>query len=234
MSEPRATAERPDDRSVGRLRGLRPTLMVVAVLVVTLVPLVLRVAWEGRAELVAAEEAAGIGDFEAEVIHLGRAVRWRLPIAGHDEEALERLVALGTAREAAHEDQLALMAYREARRAILATRAVGLPHEETFHDLNRRIARLMAEQERQFDTDLSGVGDPYAYHLALLEAVPGPNPVRGHLAAWAFVGWLVATAGFVLRALDARGRLRLRSAVRWGLASLATLVAWAVLLRFAG
>jgi hypothetical protein len=49
----------------------------------------------------------------------------------------------------------------------------------------------------------------------------------------AFAGWLVASAGFVLRALDAQGRLRSRPAVRWGGASLLLLIAWAVLLRFA-
>lgn len=91
----------------------------------------------------------------------------------------------------------------------------------------------MAAQERELDMDLSGADRREEYHLALLEQVPGPDPLRGAAAALAFAAWLVTSAGFVLRALDAQGRLRPRAALRWGGASLVLLVAWSVLLRFA-
>lgn len=199
------------------------------------VPISARVVYEGRAELALAEQAEQEGDFEAQVEHLGRAARWRMPGFGHDEEALDRLLVLGGEQEALGDDgsAMALTAYREARRALLSTRVLGVPHVELFDDVNERIATLMAAQEARFGTDVGGRGDPYAYHLELLQEVPGPSPVPATGAALCFVGWLLATAGFVWRSLDARGRLRAGPAVRWGIGWLVLLVGWMVLLRFA-
>jgi hypothetical protein len=199
-------------------------------------PVLVRVAWEGRAELQRADAAEADGDTEAEIEHLGRAARWRMPILGHDETAIDRLLVIGTNAESEGDDgrQTALVAYREVRRALLATRTWGVPQREVFDDVNQRIATLMAEQEADFGTDVGGTGDPYTYHLKLLQEVPGPDPWRANVAALAFLGWIVATAGFVLRAIDAKGHLRPKSAVRWGAASVLLLAAWAVLLRFAG
>jgi hypothetical protein len=215
------------------LRRLAFALGIAAALVI---PVGVRVAWEGRAELDLADVAAEEEDVDAELEHLGRAARWRMPVLGHDEAAIDRLLQLGTDAEARGDDgrQTALAAYREIRGALLATRTWGVPQRDVFDDVNVRIATLMAEQEADFGTDVGGIGDPYAYHLGLLDEVPGPDPWRGNFAAIAFVGWIAATIGFVLRGIDARGHLRPKSAVRWGVAALALLAAWAVLLRYAG
>jgi hypothetical protein len=199
------------------------------------VPLAARVVWEGRAEIERADRAHDEGDADLEVEHLGRAARWRMPLFGYDEAAIERLIDIGTAAEAEGDSgtQRALVAYREARRAILATRTWGVPDEETFERVNERIARLMADQEVRFGTDVGGEGDPYAHHLALLQEVPGPEPWRANLAAVAFLFWLVATGGFVMRSIDSRGRLIPKPAVRWGLGSLVLLLVWVLALRFA-
>ena len=198
-------------------------------------PLAVRAGWEGRAELARARASASEGDVDREIVHLGRAARWRVPGLGHDTQAFERLVEIGEETDASGPDgtEQSLAAYREVRGALLATRTWGVPRPELFEQMNERIARLMARQESELGTDVSGTGDPYAYHLALLQEVPGPEPVRANLAAFAFVGWLFASAGFVLRGLDAKGRIRPRSALRWGGMSLLLLVAWALLLRFA-
>lgn len=207
-------------------------MLIVAAVVV---PLSVRVVWEGRAELELAREAHEAGHAGARIEHLGRAARWRMPLFGHDEEALQQLVEL--AREARDEgsgrSHTALVAYREARRAMLATRAWGVSEDQTFEQVNREIARLVAEQEERFGTDLSGRGEPEAYHQALLSSVPGPNPIRANLAALAFLAWVGSALGFVLRGLDSRGKIRGGPAVRWGLVSVATLVAWILLVRFA-
>ncbi|HEY0137997.1 MAG TPA: hypothetical protein VGB85_28120, partial [Nannocystis sp.] len=58
-------------------------------------PLLGRVAWEGQAELRAAQAAAERGRVDLEIVHLGRAARWRSPVSGHDDAALERLMAVG-------------------------------------------------------------------------------------------------------------------------------------------
>jgi hypothetical protein len=208
-------------------------LWMLAIVACTAGPLAYRVSFEARAELEAADHAQQSGDVEREIVHLGRALRWRLPLSGHDEVAIDRLLEIGGAHAQTTEGaSAALSAYREVRRGLLATRAWGVPHEDVFHLVNGRIAELMAAQERRFGTNASGDEDPYAYHLRLLEQVPGPDPLLGNLAAFSFIAWLGACAGFVFRCLDARGRLRPKRAVRWGGAVLVLLVAWVVLLRF--
>jgi len=200
-----------------------------------LLPVVGRAIWEGRRELALADEAAEVDDFDAEVEHLGRAARWRLPLARHDERAVDRLMALGAEAEATGEAgaQRALAAYREVRGALLGTRGFWVPQAERFHQANERVATLMAAQEERFGTDVGGMADPYSHHLGLLEEVPGPIAWRAWLAALAFVGWLAAMVGFFVRAIDDRGRLRPARAVRWGAAVLALLGLWIVALRFA-
>ncbi len=217
----------------GPARGPRRWLVGGLLVSLAVGTVVGRVALEGRAELELAERAGKDEDLDEQIIHLGRAARWRLPIARHDDRALEQLMRLGEEREMDGPEgrQEALACYREARRAILATRSLRLADPETFHEANRRIARLMAEQEEEYGTDISGTGDPEAWHLERLEEVPGPRPVLGALASLAFLGWAITAAGFALRGLEARGRLRLPQAAWWGLANLALLIAWMVLLR---
>lgn len=215
--------------------AVRRTLWIVLLALAMVVPLAVRVSWEGRAELEAADQAREQAQVEREILHLGRAARWRLPLADHHQQALERLLELGDEHELRGDDgvQIALSAYREARGAILATRSLGVPDPELFQELNWRIARLMAAQERAFGIDLSGTGEQEAWHYALLEQVPGPDAHMGTAMAIAFVSWVAATVGFMLRAIDARGHVRARAAIHWGGASLVLLVAWMVLLRYA-
>lgn len=198
-------------------------------------PLLARVAYEGRAELAEADRAQLEGDRDAEILHLGRAARWRAPILGHDEDARARLLSIGEDAVALGEagEHEALAAFRELRGALLATRTFDVPDREQLQLANERIAELMAGQERRFGRDRPDEPDPRAWHLEQLSRDPGPVPWRGALAALAFVGWLVATGGFVMRGLDAGGRLRPRPAVRWGIASVVLLIAWAVLLSHA-
>jgi len=207
---------------------------VVLGLALLAAPLVGRAAWEGRAELRAADAARDQDDKDVEIEHLGRAARWRVPGLSHDEVALDRLETLAVNAQAhGEQDHIALAAHREIRRALLATRSFGVPHPDRFARANAQIAALMAEQERTFQTDSSGgvaADDLEAYHRGLLDRVPGPNPWRANLAGLAFVAWLVTSAGFVLRGLDGEGRLRARPALRWGGGSVVMLVTWAVLL----
>lgn len=240
MTEPGRAGERvaaPDDGEaeaapVERRAWWRRPAIVLGAAVAVLVPIAARVVVEGRAELAAADEARAQGDLDGELEHLGRALRWRMPGSGHDEEALERLWTLAQAHEArGTEGRVAALAgYRELREGLLATRAWGIPHRDRWEAANARIAALMAATEREIGTDLSGTGDPEAHHLALLSKEPGPDPIRGDLAALAFAGWVACTAGLLLRGLGPRGRLRPRPALRWGLGAVLCLVAWAVLL----
>lgn len=230
-TDERAEADEP--HAARPAAAWRRRSMIAAVLVAAVVvPLWLRAGLDGAAELRAAEEDAAAGQLDRRIEHLGRALRWRAPLWSHDEEALRRLWAIAEAEQVRGEAGRgrALAAYREVRRGLLATRAFGIPHRERWEEANARIAALMAEQEREMGLDTAAGGDPEAFHHALLRREPGPHPLRADLAALAFVAWLGSVAGFVLRGLDARGRLRRPAAARWGVAALVMLVAWAVLL----
>ena len=212
---------------------------LAAGLVLIAAPIAGRVAWEGRAELDAADRAADQHDTDGEIEHLGRAARWYAPGLAHDDAALDRLEAIALAAQNAGGDKahVALAAHREIRRSLLATRTFGVSSPERLARANAEIAVLMAAQEHAFGTDTSGGaadGDLESFHRGLLDRMPGPDPWRANLAGLAFVAWLVACAGFVLRGLDDHGALRARPALRWGGASVVMLVAWAALLVNAG
>ncbi|MEE9384838.1 MAG: hypothetical protein V3V08_15655 [Nannocystaceae bacterium] len=228
-AEPSCTNERWRARLRRAGRGARVCALFACAV---LAPVMGRVVWEGRAELTQAKEMEVYGTFDDYVLHLGRAARWRMPVFDHDEQALERLMSLGAEHEMLGPEGTdnALIAYREARRALLATRAWAVADPDTLRRANQRIAGLMAAQERGFEMDLSGTGQQEAYHLELLATSPGPDPMRGRLAAFIFVAWAFAGVGFVLTGLDAQGRLRVPQATRWGSACLLLLGLWVYLM----
>ncbi len=213
-----------------RSRLPRRVAAVGVVLVAIALPLWLRVVWEGTAELQQADQALEAGDVPGEIMHLGRALRWRAPLASHDEVALERLWVIAQEHQAqgAAGRPTAMVAYREVRRGLLATRAWGIPHRERWSEANEQLAVLMSQQERQLGLEVAEPDGPS--HRERLGREPGPDPTRGNLAALAFVGWIGCVVGFVVQGLDPRGRLLPRRALRWGFAALVLLVVWAVLL----
>jgi hypothetical protein len=195
-------------------------------------PVVGRAWLEAHAELEHADEAAAVGDADAEIEHLGRALRWRLPLSSHDEVVLDRLFAIGEAAEDSDDDATALAAYREARGGLLATRVLAVPHADARAELDARIARLMAAQERRFATDDGS--DREAHHLALLQETPGPDPWRATFAASVLVAWVLTSLAVLARGIDGNGRVRPRPGVLWGMTSLACLVTWMIAWRYAG
>jgi len=207
-----------------RLAQVRKVVLgLVAAAVLIVVPVAVRATVDGAAAL---QEAVATEEVDLRIERLGHAARWRMPWASHDEEALDALVVLGESSDPV----VALAANREARRALLGTRAWGLSDPARFAMLNERIAHAMADQEARDGNDVGGQGDPYAYHLQLLQTPPGPDPLRAGVAGWSFVLWLVTLTGFVARGIDDKGRLRPKPATRWGLAALLLLASWTVLL----
>ena len=214
MSEPPAV--RPRVQRIAR---------VAAVVMLALGPLVVRVAWEAHSELTAAAVAREAGDEATEVMHLGRALCWRLPMASHDEQAIARLLAI--AEQAQGEVPVAvaraLVAYREIRSALLGSRALDVPHADTLLEVDTRIAALMADGDAAAE----------ATRLAELRLAPTHPRIGAMAAALAWVGWVLASARLLLRGIDARGRLVPGVGTRTGLLALALLIAWMVLWRFA-
>jgi hypothetical protein len=204
-----------------------------AVVLAIAAPVVVQVAWQAHAELDAAAQARELGDEQAEVIHLGRALRWRLPGSGHDERAIDRLLAIAEAAEHDPEDlghARALVAYREIRSALLGTRALDVPHAEVLAAVDGHIARLMTAQSQ-------ALGVPAADQARQLERLRVASEMpraKVVLAAAALTAWVAATLWFVSRGIDGeRGRLIRPTGTRAGLLALASLVLWWLAWRYA-
>jgi hypothetical protein len=183
----------------------------------------LRAYVDGSAELRKAEAARAEGELDDLVMHLGRAARWRLPLATHDERALEELEALALGPRAAEDPTLAILACREIRRALLATRTpMGVSDPELLDRAERGVVRLMS-----VDTDPERDD-----RLAIQLSEPRDAPNAGTwLASFFFVAWLGALYGFFSRGIDDEASLIPKAARLWGLLVLLTTVSWMLLTR---
>lgn len=212
------------DAEQPRTSRVRRVGLAALVVILLLGPLLMRTWIDGRTQLREAEAAATAGDPAAELRHLGRAARMRLPIAGHDELARARLRERAEQAAAARDTGLALAAWRELRRAILGTRALGVVDRDQLDAANAAIVELMAIEAR-------GAGAPIDRERWAAE-LDEDNQPRGRslLAALCFVVWLGACVGFFWRAIDGRGHLEPRAGLRWGLAVLLSLIGWILMM----
>jgi hypothetical protein len=199
----------------GRARTLA---LVLAGLLALALPIVLRAWLEGRAALASALQTH---DQEAAIVELGRAARWRVPLADHDERARARLEAIADTAEQAGDLELALVAWRELRGALLGTRSLALADPDQLARANAGIVRGMVAEAHA-----SGRPDARERWQAELDAAPARDTLASRVAALLFVLWLASLIGFVLRGLDADGRLIARHGIAWAAVSLALLLAW--------
>jgi hypothetical protein len=212
------------DGGGGHLRRLVSVASVayVALALVVIGSLFVRAWVDGRAQLREADAMAEAGDLDGEIRHLGRAARWRLPIAEHDELARTRLRELAERETAAGHVGVALIAWRELRSAILATRAIDVVDPELLETANVEIVQLMVLEAQAADIP----ADSARWAAELDEDPMGTSRVRSLSAAACFAAWLIACIGFFTRGIDGKGRLEPRPALRWGAAVLVLLVAW--------
>lgn len=173
-------------------------------------PLVARTWLEGRAELAQAAEAEIRGDVEQQIIHLGRAARWRMPLASHDDAAIDALLTID-------DPDHALAACREARRALLGSRVAGVSRPDALQRANACIDERTPQSPNPVGSSPN----------------PGPTPWLAAVASIAFTLWVVSTGLLLARGLDGKGRLVPKPAVRWGAVSLVALVGWMLALRLA-
>jgi hypothetical protein len=192
----------------------------VALALLVVGSLILRAWLDGRAQLREADAMAEAGDLDGEIRHLGRAARWRLPLADHDELARERLRELAERETQAGHVREALVAWRELRSAILATRTIDVVDPEQLEAANAAIVELMVLEARE-----AGVAVDSARWATELDEDLAPRG-RSLLAAACFAAWLIACIGFFVRGIDGKGRLEPRPALRWGAAVLVLLLGW--------
>lgn len=175
-----------------------------------------RVVISARAELHEAERLLADDDRDAAIVHLRRAARWYAPLSPYHVRALEHLRELGRAAEQAGDTERALSAYRALRGAILATRSTYVPERPQLEAANRRIALLMAKQERPGMDAGKSEQRLYEEHLALLSPIPGPSVFWSCVLLFGFVCWTSAAFALSMRGLDDEERWVPRELKRWG------------------
>lgn len=128
-------------------------LSVLAVVITVLGVATLRVVYSGEAELRASDAALDAGDAREAIVRARRAARWYAPGAPHVAVAYDRLIALAEASEANRHDDLALLAWRGVRVAVIETRWIVPTHPEHLERANSEIARIVAKVPRAAEPD---------------------------------------------------------------------------------
>ncbi len=219
--------------SSGTRSTLRLALVVAGVL---LVALQVRATLESRRyfELGVAAETAG--QVDDAVVHLRHAAQWHAPVLSRSRAAVERLIAIGDEAGERADVDAALVAWRAARAAVLATRHLWTPHADLLPGLHARIgAAMMRRLERDDPEAAREEGVSAAAFTAELDAWRSrqPTPALALLASLAFLAWVGLLALLAWRGFDERGRVRIAFALRAGAASVVALAVWLAAVRLA-
>lgn len=179
----------------------------------------LRVWWSAGEALAEARAAAAAGDEAAAIEGYAHAMRWYSPAAAAPVEAAAALDALAAAAEARGDRATALRALRRLRGAILATRGLTCPFCARLDDVNQRLARATAAEQRALGQPTIGGRDDaglVADHLALLRLDPVPHPGWAALAVFGFFAWVAGGFLLVFRGFDRALRPVRPAAARYG------------------
>jgi hypothetical protein len=195
----------------------------MALAFITLGLVTLRVLWSSHGEWREAERCLAENDPPAAVDHFGRAARLYAPGSPWVERSLGRLEAMALAAEAHKDDSLALMAWRELRSSVLATRSFYTPHPAMLERANQHIARLMAMSEPPSVAPGAKLAARERWHAARLAQDDAPSVLWSVLALLGLVGWIGAAIGLLLGGIDEEARLRRDAAIGWGLGIVAGL-----------
>lgn len=196
---------------VGRA-GLWLVGVVAALLIV-----VVRVAVDSRAALLAGRAAEAAGDLREAIRQYQDAVRMFLPASPFVRGALDRLEALAAAAEKTGDRATERAALEALRAGLLGARSFYTPHADRLARAEPRLSRLLAEIEDPSVDPGASAPARAAWHAARLARRPGPAVGYVILALGGLALWLGAAAGFVSRGLDAGLRLRRGRAIVAGL-----------------
>ena len=211
------------------LTPLRLGAMVLAVVLLS--------AW-GRAWVEGARytERAAVAEqeerLEDAVLEHRRAAQWYAPGSPYPRASLERLLALGDEAAAAGDVDAALVAWRNARIAILSTRWLVVPNEDLLPGLHERIGQAMAVQVARGASPDTARAEAYRGQLDAWRTRQ-PNPWLGLLASVGFGAWLVTLGGLAWRSWDENGQWQRAATARWASANVVCAAVWMLAVRFA-
>ena len=177
----------------------RALLLIAAVLAIAGV-IAGRALYSGNEELAASSQALDDGDPREAIVRARRSAGWYLPGAPHVPAAYARLEALARAAEEHRRDDLALLAWRSVRSAVIDTRA---PLADRVAEADAQIARLVAKRPNAAEPDSVAM----AAHLQELQRHHRVHPLWSLSLA---LSLLLGGAGFFMwsgGASDAAGKI---------------------------
>lgn len=183
---------------------------------------------ESRQAFSAGSEAHAAGDWQSAVLHYRHSAQWHAPAISRSADAVEALVSIGDERATEGDVEGALIAYRSARFAIMATRHLTTPHAAALPELHEKIAGHMADQA-------GGGADVRERYRTQLDDYEGrrPNPWLAFGASAGFALWLLSLAMMAWRGFEPEGRPRPRAFLGWLASAVLFLSVWLICVRFA-
>jgi len=181
------------------------------VLVLGLATLTWRAVVVGERAMQQSDRAFDAGNVREAAVHARSAALAYAPGAPHVRLAYDRLLAVATGAEAAHDTEVALFAWRALRGAALETRHFRRVHESELEASNRALARLQLGSEAPLSSR-----EALRARKVMLQVLTKDS---GTHASWVLLlvfGFVSAAAG--LSWFSARG-LRSDGAIRWPAAS---------------
>ncbi len=200
--------------SAGRIARIATKSLTIAGVIVAVVAV--RVVTSSRSELSRADELRASGETRRAILHYRRAASWFAPGNPFVVDALASLERIGSAAEDEGDAELALLAYRSIRGAILTARSTYTPHRDRLARANARIAALMAAEDPPPMDAAKTQAELEAEHLALLEQSERPNVVWSLVLVFGFAVWVGGAFAFATRAIDDQDRIVSGAARLWG------------------
>lgn len=210
----------------------RPMRALALTLGVALATFTLRAVVESHRYASAGDADVQRGDWESATLDYRHAIQWYVPVLGAQAHAFDALVALGDEAAAAGRVDDALVCYRSARFAVMATRSIWTPLADRLPSLHTKIATAMGSQLAGDDAPDPAAVEEFRVQLdAYRERSPGR--VAGLGASLAFFAWLGAMFATATRGIGSDGSMQRGPLARWALVAAAALCAWIALVRLA-
>jgi len=201
----------------------RRNWVIGAVFVLVVVgAVVLRVCFEGRAELDAAVASRDAGDLAAARTHFLCAARWYLPLSSTSRDGVVGLLDLGDHFLANGDPKEAVFSFDDARGALHSTAWLLPPDMQLLDRADQGYADALAAWKKQLSPSADQDAARQRY-LDLARSVDNPNRWWMFVMGASFIAWIASLAVAAWR-WDQGRSARIRPLV----AAAASLIVWIV------
>ncbi len=173
----------------------------------------LKIYFNGKEELIIAEEFFKNKNHAQAMTHYERAIQWHIPGSGIAEIAAEKLWKITLSYESASLTNEALKSCRLLRGAFYSTRSLWTPGKKWINLCNEKIAQLMVSQSDIIKTDHGYLEEKKKRLLEKLQADKPPSTLGSILTEVGFFGWVTCTVLFLLKAVTPSAGLNPRPAI---------------------